>query len=538
MMIKPSFLTLGLLTTVAINLFSMPSYAGETDYIFIENNIDNEYFIAPPTRSKPRFSGANILTKYPVGQKSLGYLGPSEKSDSSFAKKGEYMDIWLKDSPIDSPFIGSRCMQSSGCPNDFTLHAERIKSDGSYKSYLYTNDGQALYARGVLSMSAYQFFRKLPVGNTTTLNYNACSTKIDYDVNTQSCESVGGNYHIKNDMISLTKTGHLTLKSTNALQEIFVDSNGNAVLGLGSKLCESAVVKKEQGIMCALVAYNFEGSLTGNNMDIALKLNPLIDGLKSKSSLYIGDGKNVWNSGGTSIIDIDKIVYNGDGDIYLFMGQAFLKEVITKKIDLAKSQELFTFFVDNTKLSQSGYYEFTPSNTLIIKPRDYGVSIVSKEMINNPYREGKVGDKEPPLTFDYIVTTSAFRQANKITAAVEGPQITLKGQPYCLFSSKDKKINVPFSAYLTYTDESGSKVKTRTACDNVPISIKEALWTQTTWPYPYQLEGYFYRTDLQLTFPMNEGTSLFSMEGEDWIGVVEASGYVNVFAEWSGTDIY
>ena len=122
--------------------------------------------------------------------------------------------------------------------------------------------------------------------------------------------------------------------------------------------------------------------------------------------------------------------------------------------------------------------------------------------------------------------------------AVEGPQVTLRGQPYCLFSSRDKKINVPFSAYLTYTNESGSKVKTRTACDNVPISIKEALWTQTTWPYPYQLEGYFYRTDLQLTFPMNEGTSLFSMEGEDWIGVVEASGYVNVFAEWSGTDVH
>ena len=68
--------------------------------------------------------------------------------------------------------------------------------------------------------------------------------------------------------------------------------------------------------------------------------------------------------------------------------------------------------------------------------------------------------------------------------------------------------------------------------------LKEALWMQTTWPYPYQLEGYFYRTYLQLTFPMNEGTSLFSMEGEDWIGVVEASGYVNVFAEWSGTGVH
>ena len=149
-----------------------------------------------------------------------------------------------------------------------------------------------------------------------------------------------------------------------------------------------------------------------------------------------------------------------------------------------------------------------------------------------------MGDKEPPLTFDYIVTTSAFRQANKITAAVEGPKTTIRGQSYCLFSSKDKKINVPFSAYLTYTDEGGSKVKNRTACDNVPISIKEALWTKTTWPYPYQLEGNFYRTDLQLTFPMNESASLFSMEGEDWIGVVEARGYVNVFAEWSGTDIH
>ncbi len=37
---------------------------------------------------------------------------------------------------------------------------------------------------------------------------------------------------------------------------------------------------------------------------------------------------------------------------------------------------------------------------------------------------------------------------------------------------------------------------------------------------------------------MNESTSLFSMEGEDWIGVVEARGYVNVFAEWPGTDIH
>ncbi|MEQ5391967.1 fimbrial protein [Proteus sp. fly-1013] len=536
-MMKSSFLTLCFLTTAAINLFSIPSYAGQTDYIFIENNIDNEYFIAPPTIDKPRFSGANTLTKYSSDQKSLGYLGPtSDKTAGSL----QYVDIWLENSPIDSPFIGNRCMRDSGCPNDFTLHAERIKNNGAYKIPLLKNNaGDSYYMRGVLSMSAYQYFKKLSIGTTTELNYNACSTKVNYDVNTQTCLSSGGKHSIKNDLIDLTKVGHLTLKSTNALQEIFVDSNGNAVLGLGSQFCENTVVNKQQGIMCALVAYNFEGSFKGYNIDIELKLNPILGNLNStvNKALMIGDGNNYWEVG-KSGADMEKIIHNGNGEVFLFMGQAFLKDIISRKIDLSKSQELFTFLINNKRLSQSGYYEFTPSNTIIIKPRDYGISIISKELVNNPHREGKVGDKEPPLTFDYIVTTSAFRQANKITAAVEGPQTTIRGQSYCLFSSKDKKINVPFSAYLTYTDEGGSKVKTRTACDNVPISIKEALWTQTTWPYPYQLEGYFYRTDLQLTFPMNEGTSLFSMEGEDWIGVVEASGYVNVFAEWSGTDIH
>lgn len=541
-MMKSYFLALSLLTTLitaVISLFSIPTYAGQTDYIFIENNVDNEYFIAPPNTTRPRFSGANTLTRYSARQRSLGYLGPTSESTAS---TNEYADIWIENPPFSAPFIGNRCMKRSSttqgdCPADFTIPPERIKNDGIYKYHVYTSDGEARYFRGVLSMSAYQYFKNIAVGSATELNYNACSTKVDYDVNTQTCLSSGGKHHIKNDIITLTKEGHLTLKSTNALQEIFVDSNGNAALGLGSQFCKNAVVKNKPGIMCALIAYNYQGGFKGYNIDIILNLHPLIADFKYKTELYIGDGNSIW-SRGTTGEDIEKIVLNGDGEIFLFMGQDFLKEIIEKQIDLSRSQELFTFLIDNKNLPQSGYYEFTPSNTIIIKPRDYGISIISKELESKPYREGKVGDKQPPLIFDYIVTTSAFRQADKITAAVEGPQTTVRGQPYCLFSSKDKKINVPFSAYLTYTNAGGSKVKTRAACDNVPISIKDALWTRSAWPYPYQSEGLFYRTDLQLSFPMNESTSLFSLEGEDWIGVVEASGHVKVFAEWSGPDIH
>lgn len=85
---------------------------------------------------------------------------------------------------------------------------------------------------------------------------------------------------------------------------------------------------------------------------------------------------------------------------------------------------------------------------MIIKPRDYGISIIPADFNPNQSKTGKVGNDEPPIEFNYIVTTSGPRQADAITAKVEGPMTTLKGQPYCLFSSNDDKLKVPFSAYL------------------------------------------------------------------------------------------
>ena len=178
------------------------------------------------------------------------------------------------------------------------------------------------------------------------------------------------------------------------------------------------------------------------------------------------------------------------------------------------------------------------SNTILLVPRDYGISIISKDLVLNPKREGKVGSTEPPIVFDYILTTSGPRQADSITAQVYGPAGQVNGRPYCVFSSTDGKLRVPFSAYLAYTDNVGQVVRTRASCDDVPISLNAARWVRTAWPVPSQNDGSFYRTELSLSFPMNEGNSMWTLDGRDWMGIVSATGEVRVRAVWTGPDIH
>ncbi|MEQ4924459.1 fimbrial protein [Proteus hauseri] len=534
------FIFLALITSSFCTL-SRPT---ENWYMIIENNIDNEYFVTSVDLDY-RFTGPSQLSKYAANNISIGYMGKNEMHISPTTKI--YMDVWLVDSPVDYPYIGNRCMVGNGCPNSY-IAPDVVAKDGFYHLYQEKTVRESNYVRPAFSQSFYEYLKNKSINGSDTFHLYTCYTRNDYDINNnQTCQDVGGK--TENLDLTATKVAHLKLKSTNALQEIFVDSNGNPILGLGSKFCEIATINKQNGVMCALGEYDFKGSIDSfgsSKLGIRVNVSPTImnNKLISKNDLLIGNGNNKWQtfddntSSITNYLKLTDLLGQSDDKIYIFMANSFLKKIIDNKIDLSRSQDMFTFLFKNNVAPQSGYYEFTPSNTLIIKPRDYGISIVSKDLVSKPHREGKVGDKEPPLLFDYIVTTSAFRQADKITASVEGPQTTIRGQPYCLFTSKDKKINVPFSAYLSYTNERGQKISARSACNNAPVDLKDALWTETTWPYPYHLEGYFYRTDLQLSFPMNEGTSLYSLEGEDWIGVVEASGYVNVFAEWSGPDIH
>jgi hypothetical protein len=523
----------GLAALLLLVAFASQATNVSNSYFFIENQVDGEHFITPQS-TDPRFSGANVFTRYASSsQLSLGYMGYT-----GIIALNNFADVWLEDSPIDRPFIGNRCMRNaSACPSTGYLQPDYIDSQGIYRVKMTTHAGEAGYARGVFSDSAYEYFRNVSVGTVEVYKYRYCYTRKDYDPAAgETCSSVGGTKG--SHQFTITKKGHLKLESTNALQEIFIDSNGNPSLGLGSQFCTVGYIGSLSGAICKLVAYQMQGS-TLSPMRMSLKVDTATLGFTPAASTIrlSADGASGWvNYSATTVAS--NLIKPGNGGIYVFFSQTFLKNLVDRGMDLAHSQNLFTFLFTNTAVPQSGFYEFSPSNTIILRPRDFGISIISKDLDPNPKREGKVGKNEAPIVFDYIVTTSGPRQADTITAQVSGPMEQKNGLPYCVFSSSDGKFRVPFSAYLAYTNDSGKTIRSRNSCDDVPISLNAARWVETPWPDPYQNDGMFYRTDLSLTFPMNEVDSTFTLDGQDWMGVVSATGEVRVTATWTGADIH
>lgn len=522
----------GLAGALLLASFASPAANVSNRYFFIENQVDGEYFITPYS-TDPRFSGANMFTKYAASdQLSLGYMGYT-----GLLQTNSYADIWLEDSPIDRPFIGNRCMRNgSACPSNGYLPGY-IGKAGVYHVEVNTSNGEARYARGIFSDSAYEYFKNVSVGAVEVYQYRYCSTRTNYNPAAgQTCLSVGGAE--SRHQFTITKAGHMRLESTNALQEIFIDSNGNPSLGLGTKFCTVGYIGSLSGIICKLVSYQMQGS-TLSPMRMKLKVNTDSLGFTPAANTIrlSADGASGW-ANYSATTTASNLITSGNGGIYVFFSQTFLKNLINRGVDLTRSQDFFTFLFTNTAAPQSGYYEFSPSNTIILRPRDFGISIISKDLDPSPKREGKVGSKEPPIVFEYTVTTSGPRQADAITAQVSGPMAMKGGLPYCIFSSSDGNIRVPFSAYLSYTSGSGQTISSRTSCDDVPISLNAARWVGSPWPVPYQNDGSFYRTDLSLTFPMKEPNSMWTLEGRDWMGVVSATGEVRVTATWTGADIH
>lgn len=108
MSIKPQAIMLlagWLLAAPAMALTATNDGSGSNTYMFIDNDVDDEYFITTSSLS-PRFTGANIWTKYKTNQRSLGYMG-----NSGWSYSNRYFDLWIDNSPINQPFLGSAACQ-------------------------------------------------------------------------------------------------------------------------------------------------------------------------------------------------------------------------------------------------------------------------------------------------------------------------------------------------------------------------------------------------------------------------------------------
>ncbi|HHR5860534.1 TPA: fimbrial protein [Providencia alcalifaciens] len=509
------------------------------EYVVVENQIDNEFFIVA-NRIDPRFSGANVFTKYQRrSQLSLGYMGYSGRPFSSNNNIG---DIWLENSPVNQPFIGNRCMTNDrNCPESSYWPAQELRANGVYKIQQVGTPGESNTSRPILSEPFYRWIAALPSGSEYTFDLRTCTTNTDYDLNNSTCITSGNNVITQQSYIPTIKKGNIILKGTGALQEIFVDSNGNPTIGLGASLCSTGIVGNRSGLICKLLELETEGESIQGSFTVRIYIDyqklGLIRAPDAGSVQYKCNNHMTWNNW-TSNIRVSDIFTNRSKYIEIFLSNSYLKTIIdaSPNSSVTFADNVYTFAFQSP-LPQSGYYEFTPSNTLVIKPRDYGISIIPSDFNPHQTKIGKVGDAEPPIEFNYIITTSGLRQANSITAKVEGPMTTLKGQPYCLFSSDDNTLKVPFSAYLSFIDDSGSKVSYRTSCDNNEISLNNALWKESPWDQPNKDLGFFYRTNLDLSFPMNDPNSLFTLDGVDWLGSVSASGTITVKALWAGPDI-
>ncbi len=214
--------------------------------------------------------------------------------------------------------------------------------------------------------------------------------------------------------------------------------------------------------------------------------------------------------------------------IYVFFSSNFFKQMVNLGISDINTKDLFNFRFQNTTSPESGWYEFSTSNTLIIKPRDFSISIISDEYTSAPSREGYVGSGEPALDFGYIVTTSGKTAADEVLIKVTGPAQVIGGRSYCLFSSDDGTAKVPFPATLSFITRSGTTQTYDAGCDDSWRDMTDALWLTTPWTDISGEVGQMDKTTVKFSIPMDNAISLRTVDDNGWFGEVSASGEIHV----------
>ncbi|MFS9534354.1 hypothetical protein Q6239_13155, partial [Klebsiella pneumoniae] len=95
------------------------SDAPAREFVFVENNSDDNFFVTPGGALDPRMTGANRWTglKYTgsgtIYQQSLGYIDNGYNTGLNANWK---FDMWLENSPVSHPLTGLRCINwYAGC---------------------------------------------------------------------------------------------------------------------------------------------------------------------------------------------------------------------------------------------------------------------------------------------------------------------------------------------------------------------------------------------------------------------------------------
>lgn len=507
------------------------------EYVFIENDTDDNFFVTPGGVLDPRMTGSNRWTglKYSGSgtkyQESLGYI---DNGYNTLLLGNWRFDMWLDNAPVSQPLRGLRCINwYSGCDmNTSMIPPQTTDAKGFYG--VTVPPGDAKWMHGMMSDQFYQYLNASSVGSNFTMTINTCQTKEGYSAYAgQRCRYMGSGYWYVRK-VSYTKAAHLKLYNTNALSEIFINSDGRPTLGEGSSGCNIQVIGGRTGVACRMMSYmlNHNGL---NNTSIrffpAINHLALAAAIKSGDMQFSIDGKSWKNvSGTTNYYPFNDM--KGGNSIFIFLSDNFFKTMVNLGISDANTRDLFNFRVQNITAPESGWYEFSPSAQMVIKPRDFSVSIISKDYMANPHRTGTVGKTKPALDFDYIVTTSGKTAADEVMVQITGPTQNIHGRSWCIFSSDDGLTHVPFPASLIFTTKEGVNKTYDVGCDGQWRDITDALWITTPWTDTSGGTGVMNKSNVRFSIAMDSPESIYTTNQAGWYGDVSASGEIRVKAIW------
>ncbi|MGO4743678.1 fimbrial adhesin EcpD [Serratia quinivorans] len=521
----------------AVTVTNWPD-ASAVKFVFVENNADDNFFVTPAGVLDPRMTGANKWTGLKYGgsgtiyQQSLGYV---DNGYNTLLTSNYRFDMWLENAPIKNPFLGLRCINwYAGCNMDTSLiPAESTDDKGFYGAVV--TPGGAKWMHGMMSPSFYQYLKQMAPGDAFSMQINSCQTADVYDAGSGGrCQDQSRGSWYKRT-VTHSKAAHLRFINTNAVSEVFINSDGVPIIGEGNADCKNQTIGSRSGIMCKMVSYDLQ--IDGSVSNVSIHVFPSINNAALTSAVSAEDlqfslNGNNWEptSGTTRYYNFNQL--KSSNVIYVFFSSNFFKQMVKLGISDSGTRDLINFRFQNTTSPESGWYEFSTSNQLIIKPRDFSISIISDDYDNTPHREGYVGPGEPPLEFGYLVTTSGKTAADEVRVMATGPTQAINGINYCIFSSADNSAKVPFPATLSITTSTNGQQSYDAGCDGQWHDMTNALWSSTPWNDISGEIGVLNKTRVKFSIPMNNPISLKTVEGDGWFGDVSAAGEIHVEATW------
>jgi Mat/Ecp fimbriae adhesin len=505
--------------------------ADQRHFLFIENQEDHNLFITPTDYLDPRLSGGNAWSS-DARQVSLAYTD----NGHNIAVTNYNIDMW-ENSPIYHPYINQRCIKSwAGC--------DPIKSEAVNKPAIVNETGffglmkaATGYAHARLSSSFFDYLRNMPTGTVLNREMNLCMTIRVYNaVAGERCiDQDIGTWYVKK--IKHKKSGHLRFIQTNAISEVIVDSNGVPYVLPGSQGCENYRLGTRDGVLCRFLDYDFNQDGSQLFSDPYIYTN--IKNAALNSAIVGGDVQMSTNLTNWALKGADYNVsyLRGQSSIYLFLSSNFFKQVVRLGLQEQLTRNMINFNMRNIKAPESGFYEFSGTTEIIIKPREFSVSIISSEGVSNPYKEGNVG--KDVLRFSYAISDSGPKSADILEIAIS-QDIGSPYQGFCTFYPVGEALSkraVPIPSRLIFdTTDNGAAYRHAIRCDRTPVDIRELGIADSQqpqeWNDPVSGKGIsrFYKLALEfdLTDPMVQRT----VGNEHWEGEVQQSGTITIKGTW------